>query len=43
MGAIPSPNQNGNQKLTRSQIDVHKISLATANASCDAYTSIATN
>ena len=28
--------QSGNRKLTRSQIDVHKISLATTNVSCNA-------
>jgi len=36
MGTTPSPNLSGNRKLTRSQINVHKISLATANASCNA-------
>ena len=36
MGTTPSPNQSDNQKLTRSQNYVHKISLATANASWNA-------
>ena len=35
MGTTSSPNQYGNRKLTRSQIDVHKISFATAHASCN--------
>jgi len=35
-GNYSFPNQNGNLKLTRSQINVHKISLAAANASYDA-------
>ena len=43
MGDTPSRNQDGNGKLTRSQIYVHELSLATANVSSNASTSIVTN
>ena len=43
MGITPSPTQNGNRKPARSQVGVHKISLATANASSNASTSITTD
>ena len=44
MGTRPtSPTQNGNRKPARSQVGVHKISLATANASSNASTSITTD
>jgi len=42
MGTTPSPNQSGNRKLMRSQINVHEISFATANRRMQAATLLAT-